>query len=213
MVVPLFVNDIDSSAVAKNELLSMIYAQEYDSIIFIDHNMAWDPVALLDIVKSPYDAVALPCVKKTPNGPIFDLDLGENIERDLNGKYIKVNFTSTSVFKLTKKLVTELSDSNISITNPTGNEVKNVFETSTKYGKFFNESIVLCNKIKDLSTTIWLNPSSTCATIAGNVFAADFEETLKQQLQSNPAEQAAPAQPQQQVVQAPTPEEIKSLYE
>lgn len=197
IISPLFINDISSSAVAKNEVLSIVYAQEFSSIVFVDYNMAWDAVALLDTVNSQYDAVALPCVKKTSNGAIFDLDIGEQIERDLNG-FIKVNFASSAMFKLSKKLVTDLCDSNLSIINPTGNEVKNVFETNTQYGKFFNESVVLCNKIRDLGNTIWLNPSSTCANIAGNVFVADFASSLV-------ATQSAQA--------TQTPEEIKSLYE
>jgi hypothetical protein len=195
-VTPLFINDINSPAVAKNEVLSLINLKEFSSIIFIDYNIAWDASVLLDIVKSPYDAVAIPVVKKIGNGAIFDLDIGENIDRDQNG-YIKVNFASSAMIKLSKKLVTDLCDSNLSIINPTGNEVKNVFETSTKHGKFFNESIILCNKIKELGNTIWINPVSTCANIASNVYAADFLTTLANQT-------SAPA---------PTTEEIKSLYE
>ena len=199
IVAPLFINDIGSSVVAKNEVLSIVHAQEFSRIVFIDHNMAWDASALLDIVNSPYDAVALPCVKKTNNGAIFDLDIGEQLERDPAG-YIKVNFASSAMFKLSKKLVTDLCDSNISIVNPTGNEVKNVFETSTQYGKFFNESIVLCNKIRDLGNTIWINPTSTCANIASNIFVADFAASLTATIE-------------QSANKLETTDEIKSLYE
>jgi len=192
----LFINDISSAVVAKNELLAIVSGQEYESIVFVDHNMAWDANALLDIINSPYDAAALPCVKKSGTNAVFDLEIGTEIQQDANG-YIKVNYASTSMIKLSKKLVDALNDSNLSITNPTGNEVKNVFDTNTQYGRFFSEGIVLANKIRDLGFEIWLNPASTCANIAGNIYAADFAASLTPQ----PAPQA-PA----------VPDEIKSLY-
>lgn len=189
VLMPLLINDISSAVVAKNEILATVFSQDYESIIFADHNIAWDPQSLLDIVNSAYDAVALPCVKKVMNGAIFDLDISTAAEKDING-YIKANYASTAMFKLSKALVTALCDSNLSITNPAGNEVKNVFETSTQYGKFFNESIVLCNKIKDLGYNIWINPKTTCANIADTIYAADFAAA-----QSAPASSTQPAAP------------------
>lgn len=196
-ILPIFINDIQSSVIAKNEVISNIINKDFESVIFVDHNIAWDPAAILSIINSQYDAVAIPVVRKVPGNVIFDLDIGQTLEQDADG-YIKVNYASTAMFKLSNKLVTMLSDSNISIINPSGNEVKNVFETSTQYGKFFNESIVLCNKIRDLGITVWVNPTTTCANIAGNIFAADFAETLLTQSQAK---------------SAATTNEIKSLYE
>lgn len=198
-VVPIFINDIPSSVVAKNEIIASIANSEYDSVVFVDHNIAWDPETLLKVVTSSYDAVAIPVVRKVQNGVIFDLDLGASPERDSEGR-IKVNYASTAMFKLSAKLVTALTDSNTSITNPSGNEVKNVFECSTQYGKFFNESIVLCNKIKDLGFGVWLDTTTTCANIAQNIFAADFAATLNAQIAAS--QQSSPA-----------PEQIRSLYE
>ena len=194
--VPLLINDIPSAVVAKNEILNIVANQECESVVFIDHNIAWDANSLLTIVNAQHDAVALPVAKKAGSGVAFDLEIGTEIVRDDNG-YIRVNYASTSMLKLSKQLVTELMDSNISVTNPSGNEVKNVFETNTQYGRYFNEGIVLCNKIRQLGHNIWLNPISTCANIAGNVFAADFAANLTATL----------SQPN-----AITPDDIKTLY-
>jgi hypothetical protein len=195
-VIPLFINDISSAIVAKNELLSIVSGQDYESIVFVDHNMAWDASALMTIINSQNDAMALPCAKKSGTGVIFDLDIGTEVQRDPNG-YIKVDYASTAMFKLSKELVDALNDSSLSITNPTGTEVKNVFEINTQYGKFFNESIVVCSKIRELGYDIWLNTISTCANIAGNVYSADFAASLTPQIaQQSPV----------------LPDEIKTLY-
>lgn len=179
-IMPLFINDTPSAIVAKNELLAIANGQDYESIVFVDHNIAWDPQSFLTIVNSTHDAAVLPVTKKLGSGMVFDLDIGETpAVQDDNG-YIKVSYASTSLFKLSNKLVAELSDSSLSITNPTGNEVKNVFDIDTKNGQFVNESRVLCNKIQDLGYDIWLNPVSTCANIADNVYALDFAQSLAQ---------------------------------
>jgi hypothetical protein len=189
-VIPLFINDIESSVVAKNELLSIALNTECESIVFVDHNMIWSPGSFLEIVNSEYDAVALPCAKKAGTGVRFDLEISQPLNRDANG-YIDAGYASTAMFKISHKLITELSDTSVSITNPSGNEVKNVFDINTQFGRFFNESVVVCGKIKELGHTIWLNPTSTCANVAGNIYGADFAASLGQPI---------------------VPEEIKTLY-
>jgi len=190
-IIPLFINDIQLSVVAKNEIIPVVLENECESVIFVDYNLAWDPYTLLDIVNSKYDAVAIPVTKKVPGNVIFDLDIGLDYKTDNNG-YISVNYASLAMFKLSYSLLTALTDSSISITNPSGKEVKNVFEYDTSRGKFFNDSIVLCNKIKNLGFTVWINPKTTCANIADNIYAADFAATL---------------------INIPKSDQIRSLYE
>lgn len=193
IVMPLFINDIPSASVAKNELLAIANGQDFESMVFVDHNIAWDPQAFLTMVNSPYDAMALPVTKKVGASMMFDLDLGvDPVTKDTNG-YIKIPYAGTSMFKLSKKLVTDLCDSNLSITNSTGNEVKNVFDVDTKNGQYVSECVVVCNKIRELNYDIWLNPVTTCASIAGTVYALDFAQSLAQAAE-------------------PAAEEIKALY-
>jgi len=194
--IPIYINDISSAVVAKNEIILLVSNQEYESVVFIDHDIAWDSKTLLDIINSPYDAVAIPTVKKTLGGLIFDLNIGAQIpEKDQDG-FIKVEYASTALFKLSNKLIVDLTDTSLLITNPTNNEVKNVFETSTKNGRYAADSLVLCNKIRDLGYTIWINPATTCANIADNLYSMDILEAL------NPQQSAGP------IV-----DDIKKLYE
>lgn len=175
--IPVMVNDIPSSIVAKNEIVSMVADQDFDSIVFIGHDIIWDPSALLTLINNTHHASALPCAKKSGTNVKFDVEIGPEISRDDSG-YIKVNYTSSSFFKLSKQLITELSDTSLSIKNETGREVKNIFDINTTYGQYFNEDVVLCNKIRELGHQVWLNPISTCAHSAGNIYAADFAANL-----------------------------------
>jgi hypothetical protein len=122
----------------------------------------------------------------------------------------KVKHASTGFLKLSNKVITELLDGSISITNNTGNEVKNVFETEIKDGQFINESIVLCNKIKDMGYDIWLNSKTTCAQMTDNIYAVDFANAL-QQSQGTPEGEVQQTENIQDV--EVKDDEVKSLYE
>ena len=214
-VFPIFAGKIDSSTMAKNELLNNLKDTEYDSVVFVNDDLAWDPVSFVSCVLSKEDVVALPVVKKTLGNVVFDLDMDTtDIEKNDEG-LIKVKHASTGFLKVSNKVMTELMDSSVSVTNNTGNEVKNVFEFQVKDGQFFNDSIVLCHKIKDMGYDIWLNPQSTCAQLTDNLYAVDFATVLDSNI--NPQvpniDTETPAEGSNGATDAPKDDEVKSLYE
>ena len=214
-VFPIFAGKIDSSTMAKNELLNNLKDTEYDSVVFVNDDLAWDPVSFVSCVLSKEDVVALPVVKKTLGNVVFDLDMDTtDIEKNDEG-LIKVKHASTGFLKVSNKVMTELMDSSVSVTNNTGNEVKNVFEFQVKDGQFFNDSIVLCHKIKDMGYDIWLNPQSTCAQLTDNLYAVDFATVLDSNI--NPqvpnTDTETPAESSNGETDAPKDDEVKSLYE
>jgi hypothetical protein len=212
---PIFAGKIDSSTMAKNELLNNLKDTEYDSVVFINDDLAWDPISFIACVLSKEDVVALPVVKKTLGNVVFDLDMDtSDIEKNDEG-LIKVKHASTGFLKISNKVMTELIDGSISVTNNTGNEVKNVFEFQVKDGQFFNDSVVLCHKIKDMGYDIWLNPQTTCAQLTDNLYAVDFATALDSNL--NPevpnTDTVTPAEGSTGATDAPKDDGIKSLYE
>jgi hypothetical protein len=157
--------------------------------------------------------VGLPVVKKVVQNVVFDLDMDFDKFEKNREDFFKVKYASTGFLKLNKEVIEELLDTNISITNNTGNEVKNVFEYKIKDGKSFSDSIVLCDKIKDLGYDIWLNAKTSCACSNQHVYAVDLIQVINDRL--NPS-QSTPAatETKEAVVQASkTDNDIKSLYE
>jgi hypothetical protein len=210
-VFPIFISNIDSVPMAKNELLNNLKDVEYDSVVFINDDLAWDPVTFVSCILNKEDVIAVPVVKKTLGNVIFDLDMDvENIEKN-EGGLIKVKSASTGFMKLSNKVLTELLDGSNSITNNTGNEVKNVFEYEVKDGQFLNESIVLCHKIKDMGYDVWLNPTSTCGQLTDNLYAVDFASALEQNL--NPQVPETESTEEETVTETVEKDEVKSLYE
>lgn len=205
-VIPILIGGIENPSMAKNELLNNLSGQDYHSAVFVGHDLAWDPVSFVQNLTSKEDVVALPVVKKILGNIVFDLDIDlNNLEKNEEG-LIKTKYASLGLLKLSKRVVDELLDGSPSITNNTGNEVKNVFEYQVKDGQSLSDSIVICNKIKEMNYDIWLNSNTTCAQLADNLFAADFLNTV-----------FPPTQEETQSVgeQLPTEnnDDVKSLYE
>jgi len=195
-IVPIFVSQNTSEAMLKNELLDIAYSQNADSIIFTNNDIAWDAGCMIQMILSDLPVTVLPTVIKKPNGLIYDIDFNkDNLEYNDQG-YLKVNYASAACMKFNKNVIQALYDSNISVISDNGNEVKNVFETQTQYGRYFDESVVICNKLKDLDISIWALPTTTCAQNTNNLFTADFPSWLNGMAQA-----------------LQTPEDIKSLYE
>lgn len=210
-VIPLFAGNIDSGPMAKNELLNNLKDTEYDSVVFINSDMGWDAISFVSCVLSKEDVVALPVVKKTAGNVVFDLDLDmSDIEKNEEG-LIKVKHASSAFLKVSNKVITELLDSSLSVTNNTGNEVKNVFESQVKDGQFLNDSVVLCHKIKEMGYDIWLNTQSTCSQLTDNLYAVDFATALDQNL--NPQIPDTSTEGSTTSTDAPKDDEVKSLYE
>ena len=206
-VIPYILSGVENASMAKNELLNNLRGIEYHSAVFIAHDIAWDPVSFVQNLISKEDVVGLPVVKKRLGNVIFDLDLNiDYVEKNEEG-LIKVNYASLGFLTLKKKVIDDLLDSSPSITNNTGNEVKNVFEYQIKDGQSLSDNIVICNKIKDYNYDIWLNPNSTCAQMADNLYAVDFMTTVFPQPQEQSQAEVGTETP------LPASDDIKSLYE
>lgn len=163
---------------ARNELLAMACKSDVESFIFIDGDQAWDPVALLKVINSPYPVLALPVVSKTDEPGQYNVRIHDpaNIETDEDGN-IKVRAVGTGFLKLARPVLDALWNSNPS-TEFRGKTLKLICEYSTSYTEFVGEDICLSNKISELGFDIWVDPSSTCAHVGNKIWYGDFAQFL-----------------------------------
>jgi hypothetical protein len=202
-----FIGHLSNPPMAKNELLNGLRDTDYKCVVFVDESVGWDANSFLEIVLSAEHVVGLPVIKKIVQDVVFDLEMDfDNIEKN-SEDFFKVKYASAGFLKLSKAVVDELLDTNVSITNSTGNEVKNVFEYKIKDGRAFNDSFVLCDKIKDLGHDIWLNAKTSCALSEQNVYAVDLIQVINNRLNSA-------VETKESVTEvSKTNDDVKSLYE
>ena len=160
---------------ARNELFNLAYHQNYDIMVFIDDDEYSDDQALIDILLSDKDVITIPVVNKSDKQVKYNVDLVSK-EVDSDG-YAQANTTGTGFIKLTRKVFTQLWESNTEL-EFRGKKLKNICEYTFSNGSFVGEDITLSKKIKELGYTIWVYTKHTVSHIGNKMYVGDFTKTL-----------------------------------
>lgn len=171
---PIFLANESILPMARNELINLAYNNKSDCMVFIDSDELWDPVALIEIIQSQKDVIALPVVNKNDKDITFNVwhTKDPQIEDTIDG-YLKIDKVGTGFLKMSKKVISNLWESSESC-NFRGNQLKYVCEYSNDNGSFVGEDINLCHKIKELGYDIWLNPKYTVYHLGVKMYKGDF---------------------------------------
>lgn len=161
---------------ARNELLNLAYLERYDCMVFIDDDEYWDAKSLIEILLSPKDVITVPVVNKGDKKIEYNVYF-DKVERDVDG-YFKVKSTGTGFLKLSKKVITDLWESNTEL-QFRNKKLKNICEFNYINGFFVGEDITLSRKIQELGYTIWVNPHHTVSHIGNKMYKGDFLEHIK----------------------------------
>lgn len=171
---PIFLAYESILPMARNELLNLAFKQEYDSMVFIDDDEEWDAEILLNIVQSEKDVVTVPVVNKGDKKVQYNI-FGLDRNFDPEDGYFKADRCGTGFLKLSKKVIKDLWDSNPECIFR-GNTLKYICEYSLVNDEFMGEDIILCEKIKELGYTIWVNASHTVSHIGTKKFKGNFSK-------------------------------------
>ena len=175
MFQPVFLANESILPMARNELLNLAYREQYDATVFIDDDEEWDPAILLEIVQSSRDVVAVPVVNKGDEKIGYNV-FGVDKTPSPSDGYLKIDRCGTGFLKLSKKVVKDLWESNEEC-EFSGRKPRYICEYSTINNSFYGEDIVLCEKIKELGYTIWLNPKHTVSHLGAKKFKGNFEKS------------------------------------
>jgi hypothetical protein len=159
---------------ARNELFALAYKENYDTMVFVDDDESWDETALIEIIKSEKDVIALPVVNKGDKDITFNVWLTKDTKKDESDGYIKINKCGTGFLKLSRKVIEDLWNSNTELVFR-NKKIKNICEYTHVNGDFVGEDITLAGKIKDLGYDIWLNPNHTVSHIGNKMYRGDFK--------------------------------------
>jgi len=160
---------------ARNELFNLAYHEKYDIIVFIDDDEYWQEQVLIDILLSDKDVVTVPVVNKSDKQVKFNVELtNTNIDKD---GYAIANTTGTGFLKLTRKVLSQLWESNTELLFR-GKKLKNICEYTYSNGSFVGEDITLSKKIKELNHTIWVYTKYTVSHVGNKMYTGNFEKSL-----------------------------------
>jgi hypothetical protein len=161
---------------ARNDLFRLAVEGEYDDMIFIDGDLEWNPMWIMELLDRPEDVIGGTYRKKTDSAEMYVVNT-PNLERNESTGLIKVNALGTGFMKLSRQAFMALWEVSEPYQNE-GREGRLVCDIKIVDGQLCSEDVVLCQKLKGLGYDIWLAPHMTCVHIGTKKFYGNFEDFM-----------------------------------
>lgn len=157
---------------ARNDLFRLAVEGEYDHMIFIDADLEWNPMWIMELLERQEDVVGGTYRKKTDEAEMY-VAKTKNLEVE-NG-LIKVDGLGTGFVKLSKNAFMALWEVSTPYQNE-GREGRMVCDIQVVDGQLCSEDVVLFMKLRDLGFDVWLAPHMTCCHIGTKKFYGNFAD-------------------------------------
>jgi GT2 family glycosyltransferase len=159
---------------ARNKLLAMINKNIYDCVVFVDSDIAWNPSDLFKLVEDDRDVVGATYRKKQDQEDyVFN-----QIIKSVDHYTFEVKSLGFGFLKLSKKALQNLDSISEKYIDD-GTICKNVFEVVVKDGQMYSEDVTVCNKLRDLGFSIYLDKKINLIHTGSINFLGDFDEWSK----------------------------------
>jgi len=154
---------------ARNKIVSDIFRNDkndWESIVWIDADISWEPEDLLKLVLHDEDVVCGTYRKKIHNSCHFTIKMIKGNETPDERGLIEVEATGTGFLRVSKKAMQDLMDHEPEfytekVTQPELNvdqiEVKNLFQCGIKNGEMLSEDFYFCTKLRERGYKIMLD--------------------------------------------------------
>ena len=154
---------------ARNDLFRL--GLEYDAVIWIDADLEWNPMWIMELLESDKDVIGGTYRKKTDDAELYTVKTKDLTATD---GLIKVDGLGMGFVKMSKKAVQALWDASQPYQNE-GRECRMVCDIQIVDGQLVSEDNVVMRKLADLGFDIWLDPRMTCCHIGTKKFYGNFE--------------------------------------
>ena len=158
---------------ARNDLFRL--ALDYDAVVWVDGDLEWHPMWIMELLASDKDVVGGTYRKKTDDAELYTVKT-QNLEAE--DDLVKVESLGLGFVKMSKKAVQDLWDASESYQNE-GRECRMVCDIKIMDGQLCSEDVVVFQKLKSLGYDIWLDPRMTCVHIGTKKFYGNFEDFAK----------------------------------
>ena len=157
---------------ARNDLFGLAVEGGYDDIIWIDSDLEWNPMWLMELLSRPEDVIGGTYRKKTDEAEMYVVKT-KTIEMNTDG-LIKVEGLGMGFVKMSRKAFMALWDNSDEYENE-GKVRRMICNIAIVDGKLHSEDTVVFSKLKDLGYDVWLDPKMTCVHIGTKKFYGNFE--------------------------------------
>jgi glycosyltransferase involved in cell wall biosynthesis len=154
---------------ARNDLFRL--ALDYDAVIWIDADLEWNPMWIMELLGSDKDVIGGTYRKKTDDAELYTVKTKDLTATD---GLIKVDGLGMGFVKMSNKAVQALWDASQPYQNE-GRECRMVCDIQVIDGQLVSEDNVVMRKLADLGFDVWLDQRMTCCHIGTKKFYGNFE--------------------------------------
>lgn len=160
---------------ARNDLFGLAVEGGYDDIVWIDSDLEWNPMWVMELLARPEDVVGGTYRKKTDEQEMYVVKT-KNLTPEENG-LIAVEGLGMGFVKMSRKAFIDLWENSEEYENE-GKVRRMICNIAIVDGKLHSEDTVVFSKLKDLGYGVWLDPRMTCVHIGTKKFYGSFEQFI-----------------------------------
>lgn len=169
---PIFVSYDALIQRVRNDLFALAVEGDYDHVIWIDSDLEWNPMWIMELLSRPEDVVGGTYRKKTDDHEVYVVKT-QNMDIEDSG-LIKVDGLGMGFVKMSRQAVLDLWEHAEEYENE-GRVRRMVCNIAVVDGKLHSEDTVVFTKLRELGYDIWLDPKMTCAHVGTKKFVGSFE--------------------------------------
>lgn len=165
----------------RNEIVQRFRKAQEDVLVFLDSDMAWNPVDVVRLINTPTDVACVNYRVKTDEDKwvcYIDSD-GDGYPTEKDGM-IRVMDAGTGFMKITRNAIAQMIESypELRYTDMDGEEVYALFDFSLRDGKYWGEDYTFCDRWRQLGGEIWMLPDATVDHIGTKSFTGNYHQYL-----------------------------------
>ena len=162
---------------ARNDLVAIAMDGDFDSVLWIDSDMEWNPEWALKFALSEHDVIGAPCPKKSLQ-EVYNVKCApEDLVPDEDG-LIKVLSVGTGFLKMSKKAIQHLWDNSPKYLS---NEAERrwVFDVQIIDEDIYSEDTLVCTKLIEGGFDVLVDSTMTLNHVGPMTFGGNFADFVK----------------------------------
>ena len=157
---------------ARNDLAKIAAEGDYESVIWIDGDVYWNPEWALELANRPEDIVGGTYRKKTDENEMYAVKI-DDLTIYENG-LMKAHSLGTGFVKVSAKAHKAVFNDSQPYKNTGGKDSHMVFDIAIVDGELMSEDTVYFEKLRKLGYEVWLDPKMTLSHLGSKKYDGDF---------------------------------------
>lgn len=166
---------------ARNIALKSFLKSTATHILFIDADMGWDAEAVLQLLASGKDFVAVAGPRKQHPISYCSMLAGPPIRKCEDTGLIEAEYVGTGFMMLSRACVQRMWDSYPDLLyrdGDTNDEFRAIFDCEVREERYWSEDYTFCHRWREIGGRIWVDPRGRLEHVGNFIYAGKFADSI-----------------------------------